>query len=413
MSAASPLEVVPGPPRGRLRPATALQWGSAQLHPRRNGLNLLRLILALVVLVNHCWTLSGHGEGPLIDGVNLGRWAVYGFFAISGYLITGSRLAKPLSAYIIHRTARIFPAFFVCLVVTAFVFAPIAYWHAHGSLGGFLTTPTTPVNYVLGNAGLRIVTWDVAGTPTGVPYLGAWNGSLWTLYYEFLCYLIIAGLCCIAAFRRRVVWLALTFAAVALLNFQMPAASLYTQNNLDVVILGNLLPFFLGGGLVYMLRRRIPFTWPLALAALVASAVAIKVIDGSAAQIVAPLLAYAILWLGAVLPCPDLIRRHDVSYGVYIYAFPVQQLLATFALFRWGVAVYVVLTIAVTVPLAVASWLVVERPVMRRARAITTIRVPEAVAFDAAAPTASLDLPSAVADVDDSSRTKAVAGTAD
>ncbi|WP_421740936.1 acyltransferase family protein [Cellulomonas sp.] len=386
MSAASPLEVVPGPPRGRLRPAAAaLGWGSAELHPRRNGLNLLRLILALVVLVNHGWTLSGNGEGPLIDDTNFGRWAVYGFFAISGYLITGSRLTKPLSTYIVHRAARIFPAFLVCLIATAFVFAPIAYWYVNGGLDGFMTTPTTPLNYVIGNAGLRVAAYDVAGTPTAVPYPGAWNGSMWSLYYEFLCYLIIAGLCCLRAFRRNAVWLALTFVAVAALNIAMPTAAPYTQNNIDVVFLANLLPFFLGGGLIYMLRGKIPFTWPLALAALVVSAVIVKLTDGGGAQVAAPLLAYAILWLGAVLPCPDLIRRHDVSYGVYIYAFPVQQLIATFGVYRWGIVPYVALTIALTGVLAIASWLVIERPVMRRARAITTIRVPDAL-LAAAAP---------------------------
>ncbi|MEZ0449557.1 acyltransferase family protein [Cellulomonas sp. ICMP 17802] len=399
MSAASPLEVIPGPERGRRTPTAALGWGAAELHPRRNGLNLLRLILALVVLVNHGWTLSGHGEGVLIDKTNFGRWAVYGFFAISGYLITGSRLTKPLSTYIVHRAARIFPAFLVCLVVTAFIFAPIGYWHVTGGLDGFLTTPTTPLNYVIGNAGLRVASYDVAGTPAGVPYPGAWNGSLWSLYYEFLCYLIIAGLCCITAFRRNAVWLTLTFVAVALLNYAMPTAAPFTQSNVDVAFLGNLLPFFLGGGLVYMLRRRIPLTWPLALLSVLVSALIVWRTDGGGAQFAAPLLAYAIVWLGAVLPCPDLIRRHDVSYGVYIYAFPVQQLLATFALFRWGIAAYVALTIAITGVLAVTSWLVIERPVMRRARAITTIRVPDAL-LDAAAPgSVSPASSAAVADV--------------
>ena len=93
-----------------------------------------------------------------------------------------------------HRVARIFPAFLVCLVVTAFVFAPIAYLHQHGTVDGLLTTPTTPLNYVFGNATLRMFAFDVAGTPGNVPYPGAWNGSLWTLYYEFGCYMVVAAL---------------------------------------------------------------------------------------------------------------------------------------------------------------------------------------------------------------------------
>lgn len=375
MSAASPLELLPVRP-ARSRGNAWWRRGASELDPRRNALNLLRLLLAATVLVNHCWTLSGHGEGPMVNGLNLGRWAVFGFFAISGYLITGSRLTKPLSVFLIHRIARIFPAFLVCLVVVAFGFAPLAFYHQHGTLAGFMTTPTTPTNYVLTNAALRIATWGVAGTPEQVPYPGAWNGSLWTLYYEFVCYMIIAVLCCLGFVRRRPVWLALAFALSAAFSYGIDSTTVYWQGNPDLPLLAPLLPFFLGGALVYAIRDRVPFTWPLALAGVAVSAVLVDRLGWGGQQLAAPLLAYALLWLGAVLPSPELVRRHDISYGVYIYAFPVQQLLATYAWYRWGFAVYVALTVVGAGALAVASWLLVERPVMRRARAITVVHLP-------------------------------------
>ena len=130
---------------------------AVELDVRDNSLNLIRLGLALLVLVAHGFYLSGAGTGPSFEGENLGGWAVFGFFTISGYLITASRFANPLGRYLLLRVARIYPAFLVCLVVTAGIFAPIA-WAAEGrDWNGFLATPTTPLAYVLDNLALRII----------------------------------------------------------------------------------------------------------------------------------------------------------------------------------------------------------------------------------------------------------------
>jgi len=109
-------------------------------------------------------------------------------------------------------------------------------------------------------------------------------------------------------------------------------------------------------------------TWPLALASVLVGGALVLRFESWGAQAAAPLIAYVILWLGAVLPMPDLMRRHDVSYGIYIYAFPVQQLLAMTGLYRHGLVVFDLVAALATIPLAIGSWLLIERPVMRRAR---------------------------------------------
>lgn len=358
--------------QSRPRPGAAwLRAGTVHLHPRRNGLNLVRLLLAYTVLVAHGFPLSGLGEGPVVGGDNAGGWAVFGFFAISGYLITGSRLGNDVGTYVVHRVARIFPAFLVCLIATAFVFAPIGYIAQHGSLEGFLTTPTTPVNYVLSNLTLRMNTYTVAGTPGDVPYPGAWDGSLWSLYYEFLCYVIVGLLASIGFMRRSPIGLGAAYVASVVLWARLDFLGSYVENNFDLQMLARLLPFFLAGGLLFMLRRRLVLTWPLGLLALVASVASAVLIDGWGAQLAAPLLAYGFLCLGAVLPCPDFVRRNDVSYGIYIYAFPVQQLLMIAGAHAWPLAVFDLAAAVVVAPLAAASWFLVERPVMRRARRAT------------------------------------------
>ncbi|MBO9555501.1 acyltransferase [Cellulomonas sp.] len=373
MSAATASEAPAVAPAGvAVRKHRMWSVGAAELSSRTNGLNLVRLVLAYSVLVAHGWYLAGKGVGPQLNGQNIGGWAVMGFFAISGYLITGSRLTKPLGDYLVLRVARIFPAFLVCLVVTALVFAPLAFYKAHDTLDGFFTTPFTPANYIFANAGLRIIAFDVAGTPTGVPYPAAWSGSLWTLYYEFLCYLIIAALLCFTWIRRRP-WMVLAAMVLSIAGYAGWAQiAPYFGGNADLMYLLQLIPFFLAGSFLYMIRDRISFSWPIALLATAVGLVAVLNVPRWGPQLAAPLLAYVILWVGAVLPSPKLVQRHDVSYGVYIYAWPVQQLLALAGAYTLNLALYDALAIILTLPLAAASWFLIERPVLRRARKVTT-----------------------------------------
>lgn len=338
------------------------------LDPRNNSLNLVRLVLAASVLVAHGYYITGNGIGPHLDGENIGGWAVFGFFTISGYLIAGSRFSNSLGTYLIHRLARLLPAFWVCLVVTALVFAPIGYWASNRTLDGFLTTPTTPFSYVWVNAFLKINAYDVAGTPAGVPYAGAWNGSLWSLYYEFLCYLIIGALGLAAVVRRRPGVLVAVWAVSVVAWWRIADLQPYLGNNTDLQLLGKLLPLFLGGAVVYVLKDRLPLHWVGALASVAAVAAAVGLLDRWGAQLTAPFITYAILWFASVVPSPRLIQRHDISYGVYIYAFPVQQLAAYAGVQEYGMWTHNLVSALGTVPLAIASWLLVERPVMRRAR---------------------------------------------
>ncbi len=377
MTAATEQEVAPpttsaapvGAPDARL-----WRWRGRQLDPRDNSLNLIRLVLASLVLVAHAYYIAGVPSadgtfGPHIDGENLGGWAVFGFFALSGYLIAASRWSNQLGTYLVHRIARIFPAFLVCLVVMVVVFAPISYLAQHGTLAGYLTTGTTPANFVFSNSLLRINAYDIAGTPADVPYPGAWNGSLWSLYYEFLCYLIVGVLGTIAWFRRSrwamvVAWVA----SVGLHAGWGRGVAGLMENNGDFHLLFKLLPLFLGGAVVQLWRHKLPLHWSGALASAVVVTGAVWVLDGGGAQLTAPFLAYLLIWIGSVLPSPSLVQRHDISYGVYIYAFPVQQLLVLTGIHERGLLLYDVVALACTVPLATASWLLVERPIMRRAR---------------------------------------------
>ena len=346
-----------------------LWWRGAPFDPRGNSLNLIRLVLAFLVLVSHTFPIAGWGEGPTYAGENLGGWAVIGFFVVSGYLIMGSRVRSGLSAYLVHRIARIFPAFLVCLAVVAFGFAPIAWLVDHGTLRGFLTTANTPLNYIWANAGLWMSDYSVAGTPANVPYPGAWNGSLWSLFYEFVCYLVIAALALVPIVRRSVVPIAIAFVVSVLAQMRTD----YVVNGLfggnwELTLFIKLLPYFLGGSLVSMLGKRLRLSAPFAILAAVVVGVAVTLAPAWGGQLTAPLAAYAVLWVSMVLPAPALILRNDISYGAYIYAFPTQQMAVIAGVDRIGLVGYIAVCTIVTAVLATLSWKLIEEPTMKRAR---------------------------------------------
>lgn len=328
-----------------------------RLDPRSNSLNAVRLGLALLVLIAHSWELGGYG----LQTQPLGPWAVAGFFCISGYLIALSRQrTRGAGDFFARRVVRIYPAFFVVLVIVAFVFAPAA----SVLLGGGPWSAEAGALYVLRNAGLWMAEPTIPGMLTDTPYPGVWNGSLWTLAFEFACY-VVTGLIGFLAIRWR------TGATVALWIGAMIVSILSGVGLLavpgTVATFATLLAFYLAGTLLLLARDRVPLR-PALLAAAAAVAVALPLTSAPTA-LAAPAMAYLMLGLGVVLPLRRVGARNDISYGIYIYAFPVQQMLAL-ALSGGDVPAVasLVLAIVFTVPLAWASWLLVERPAMRALR---------------------------------------------
>lgn len=171
------------------------------LATRENSLNFIRLVFAASVIFGHSWVTGGFGEDQVaaafpfdVSQVN----AVDGFFIISGYLIAGSRMRLTFSDYIWRRFVRIFPAFWVCILVTAFVFAPILSW-----IVGWTYVPFSGVGYVVQNAALYIFQGGIDSTLVGIPHEVVWNASLWTLFYEFAAYICAGALLSIPAVRRH------------------------------------------------------------------------------------------------------------------------------------------------------------------------------------------------------------------
>lgn len=345
----------------------------APLNPQRNSLNLIRLILATTVLFAHTYFIIGlpPESQPMLGNQHLGVWAVAGFFAVSGYLITASRQRTRFADFLLLRIGRIMPAFIVVLLVTAMIFGPIAQLVNHGTLSGYLRTPTSPFNYVFLNAFLEVRSYAIGDTLATVPYPDAWNGSLWTLYYEFLCYLFIGVLLIWQRARFKVWPTAVAFAASVVLFAQIDLVLSFVDNNASFRLLAMLLPYFLGGALIRLLMPYFGLHWIPGASSLVLVVIGIQFGPIWSAQLLAPLLAYGLLWVSTVLPQPKWIAQNDISYGMYVYAFPVQQLLAVFGLSILNPIVFSFLALGVTAVLAIASWFWIEQPALRRTRLAT------------------------------------------
>lgn len=332
------------------------------LDPRANALNFVRLVLASSVIFWHAFPLSGRAF-PFEPAAQIsGSIAVDGFFAISGFLLAGSWLHKPhLLTYAKNRFLRIVPAFWVCLLVVAFIFAPLAALAQDGSTGSVFQGPHAGPLYVLQNAGLSMRFYDVAGSPLGVAREGVWNGSLWTLRWEAFAYVGLALLGLLGLLRRRavvlVVLVLLWLASVAIAVGVLPAG--YWQSTGSRLGL-----MFVCGMVLSLYGERIPASrrWAAAAGALLVLSPFLP----DYRILGAPALAYLVVWFGGALTHERLrLADRDISYGLYIYAFPVQQGLVLAGAASWPVLVYSLAALVLTVPLAIASWLLVERPALR------------------------------------------------
>lgn len=346
-----------------------------EFDPQNNVLNAWRLVLATGVILWHAWPLTGRTISfEPVHQILRDGW-VDGFFAISGFLITWSWFRQQrIRDYFFARAVRLLPGLWVCLIVTAFVIAPVAVVIQGGSATKLLFS-LAPFEYVMGNSAVLLTQHDIAGTPIGIPWLGEWNGSLWTLFWEALCYTVIACLGIAGLLRRRWVIPALLVLMLYWSAKLPPYASLIdappgAQIELDaatqqLVTSGIAVRFgvmFLAGALLYRFRDVIPARWSLV-------AVSVLVVLAATAlpnyRVVGAIpLAYAIIVSGALIRNKRLRLRTDLSYGIYIYAFPIEQLLVISGLaFLNPIILAIVATIA-TLPLAALSWFLVEKPAL-------------------------------------------------
>ena len=339
---------------------------AAAFDPRANALNTMRLVLAAMVILGHAAIVGGYPFSYATITL-LGEVPVDGFFAISGFLMARSWYRSPLlGRELWHRFLRIFPAFWVALVMVAFVLAPIGVSIQGYGLGEYWSASAGPWDYLARNFTLWIGQEGIAGTPSGVPFPGQWDAPLWSLYWEFLAYLLLAVLGALGVIRQQR-WVVPVLAAVlwvmTIWRSAIPGVREEYFSAFAADVIPRLFLMFLLGASLYLFAEKVPMH-PL-LAASSALLVAAGLFSGWEYRVIAALpMAYLVFWLGARLPL-RVGMRTDISYGMYIYAFPIQQILVIAGWSAVGWWASAGLAVALTLPLAWLSWTVVERPALR------------------------------------------------
>lgn len=328
---------------------------------KNNNYNLIRILAALAVLFGHSFALLKQPE-PLRQnlGISLGSIAVDLFFIASGFLVTVSLLRRPsLRDYLLARALRIYPALLVVLLLTVFVLGalmtslPLAAYYSHPQIYYYLHKC---LSLVTGAA------YYLPGVFETNPYKAAVNGSLWTMVYEVKMYIFLAifwALCNrikknnLRLFRRLIVASA-GLAGILVL--------VYHFKHLEESQAIRLFFMFFSGAAYAILKDKVQLSarlfWPLCLA-LLGSAL----LSHTAFFLVYQLSIAYILFYLAYVPA-GLLRKYnalgDYSYGVYIYAFPVQQTLI--ALYPGiSVAELTALSVTLTLLLALLSWHLIEQ----------------------------------------------------
>jgi len=305
-------------------------------------------------LVGHAWPITGNGSDPLseltLPYTWIGHLAVSGFFAISGYLVTASIQQRSLSEFAVSRVLRLYPAVLVYLAISVFIIGPIAssvpvktYLQAepwNNFLNGWLWEWNYNLPYVFENS----------------PRAGATNGSAWTLPVELRCYILVFLMGFVGLFDSRLrANVALIF-LLFLLNTNYSAIPLFGHDP----HFSSPLYFFVVGSLFWINRDLILLNWPAAAILLLALCLLIPLGLNPIFRYLFPFgSSYLVFMLVYRVKFINIDRFGDISYGIYIYAWPVQQLV-------WrpeqSAMMNIALSTIIVIPVAYLSWRFIEKP---------------------------------------------------
>lgn len=334
-----------------------------------NNFDFIRLLAASMVVFSHSFFLLETPErllsksepmvyltsGQMTFG-NLGVWI---FFAISGYLITQSLMrSSNYATYFTKRSLRIFPALIVDILIAAFIWGPLV---TKLTLGEYFSSYGT-YRYLM-NVNLYRLIYELPGVFTDNPIPNYVNGSMWTLPYEFTCYIGVVVLHFFFVLKNKYVFTALFFVSLiawAMICLYTPYAEHFVPFiGLQFLYL-NLIFYFGVGMLFFLYRDKIPLRFSFAVVALIVWIIAFYFNIGVPLSyfclpylvfwfVFEPRIRIPVAWLG------------DFSYGLYIYSWTVQQTIIHFLTpsISWWLMCF--LSFAFTIPLAMFSWFAIEK----------------------------------------------------
>lgn len=334
----------------------------------RNAFDFIRVCAAAVVLYSHSFGLYGFAE-PRVAVVDekFGSVAVWVFFVVSGFLVCQSWERDPAPfRFFVRRALRVMPGLLAAVLFTTFVVGALA---TSLPLQDYLTAQETWA-YFLSNASLVVGIFTLPGVFEGSPSSAA-NGSLWTLRYEVAMYALLVAFGSTGRLKQWTVaafvlcasgWATASAMNIDRLNIPLPGAWRFGLT-FDALVIAKLGTFFFGACSLFLFRQRVPMSGTVAAAMLIGSWL---LPAGWAASLFAAFVLYGTLVFAQKAPAPfTSIRGFDVSYGIYVYAFPIQQLVSRYCLANdapWAMALVASATVVALI--AALSWICIEKPAL-------------------------------------------------
>lgn len=338
-----------------------------------NNFDMLRLVAALFVIITHSYALLGLPETDILYRLTQGtfsfsRLGLSVFFVLSGFLVTQSALrSKGVVAYGAKRAIRILPAYSVVVLFAAFVLGPLV---TLLPLGEYLAASQTWA-YLKTLAVFR-VQYDLPGVFLDNPHRGAVNGSLWTIPYEVALYALPLVFFLHKQAARVLRWplVAAWLVGAAVHGWWSPVLwgvplPVLHLNAWFVLHFGL---FFIGGMVLALFNAQGRIRRWMALGAVLL--LTLSFFTEAATELSYLLLPVVLLWV-AYVPWKwgqrqwQRFREYgDISYGMYLYAFPVQQILVLYLGHLLTVPRLALVSMVCTIPFAVASRKWIEMPAL-------------------------------------------------
>lgn len=324
-----------------------------------NRFDHVRLVAATMVIVSHCWPIFAGGKDPirtLTGHVTLGELAVAVFFVVSGFLVYRSaETSRSWMRFALARFLRIVPGVLVCTLFCILVVGLTA-----TRLGTLEYLSSLQTWAFLKNAFPIAIAYNLPGVFEDNIYPKAVNGSLWTLPVEIRLYVVCALACYFVPSRYTTPILAIIGLLAA--TWILPSLGGTRNSTYWITHYGY---YFFAGSALYVWRRHVPLN---GIVAAVLVALTLATLQTPLYPFAdALMLPYVVMWI--VFPDPrssgTLLRLPDISYGLYIYGFPVQQTVSHHFAHTLPFWTLMALSLAGTTLLAVLSWYLVEKPCLK------------------------------------------------
>ena len=346
---------------------------------KNNSFDLARIILALMVIYSHSYPLWGRAGGDVIQRFSNGRFsagsvAVSGFFVISGFLITQSIMnSSSKKHFLFKRILRIIPGFLACLCVCAFIIGPI--FSELPLREYFIDKGNGPFNFVFKNITFNLFgeAWGIHDVFASNPFPSSINGSIWTLKWEVVGYCATCLFLSLQLFKHRRVFLGSTIVMFILYlldsnGYSMVSGELAKYSAWFSVKYYSdfvkLMYYYMSGTCIYLYRDRILLYWKWGIALL---CILVMSIPSKSAD-VAMMIIFPYLLISTCAGIRNISVRYrnmEVSYGLYMYSFPIQQVVCRIMGPQTEGLMLMAVTLILTLIITVVTWKLIDEPFLK------------------------------------------------